>query len=479
MASLKEDCRQESISMNQFELPKDDQILFDDLQAQMDELNLTLYLKPSKLPRNRKAKRAAKGKTLIVRGLLQSILPNVHSRRKVPNINFLLAKTLEYLNSIKHSDENKEKLDQTLILKEARSPPSIPRPLRKVAIPYIASDARNSRYIFAFNHAPFGVIICRCDGSFLRANPYFYKMEQCGSVLKTISSLATSEPAVDAVKVSCPVPPILFLFLPANQRNGIGDCCPILGPHSPQRFLQEYPARDQQPDGASARLSYTEPWACPNSLGASLLHVEMTAVSLAARCRTRRTRRRSADRATPGRGKRPARPTAHHVTRVTGRTHIHASKQTRTQARTGAFDWLHCRENFRAKRAARDAALGRASGPSQQTVHPLGLHPLGLTRMSPPRTRALVFYVWHLVPAAAGPPPPAPAPPHNREFMHEKASTPTSAPAPAPAPTPAPAPAPAPADTVRDISAGATAATSAAGDDDGDGATAAIPGRPG
>jgi hypothetical protein len=164
--------------------------------------------KHCKLPQQMMGKKKHRLKAPLMVGLQRLILPNQGGRRRHMNINFLLAKTLEYLNSIKASGysstdaEDSNSIQSLNVWSGASTSTSIPRQVRSIEISRLSSDARNSRYKFTFDHAPFGVILCRCDGSLIRENPYFQKMEQCNHVLKVISNIISKTKANDALQVT-------------------------------------------------------------------------------------------------------------------------------------------------------------------------------------------------------------------------------------------------------------------------------------
>jgi hypothetical protein len=137
--------------------------------------------------------------TRVIVEKLQSFLPNMIQNGSCADVNLVLEKTLEYLRSIRtdnHDTPRPKQLDKSDHHSTTNTMnPSIPRILRHRPLP-----VTQCKYLFSFDNAPFGIVICQIDGAFITSNRYFRKLDHGMQIIQSIFSVVSSE-SVNTMKV--------------------------------------------------------------------------------------------------------------------------------------------------------------------------------------------------------------------------------------------------------------------------------------
>ena len=125
-----------------------------------------------KRARHTMVERNRRDKTRAFAEQLQSMLPNITDCRQNPNLNFILDKTLEYLQSETNNPlVSADDMELGLPSNADRIHTHIANGIR-----YHIDDFSKRRNMFTFDNAPFGIVIARSDGVLLRVNDYFRNM---------------------------------------------------------------------------------------------------------------------------------------------------------------------------------------------------------------------------------------------------------------------------------------------------------------
>jgi hypothetical protein len=137
---------------------------------------------------------------------LQSVLPNIEQRRQNPNVNVILEKALDYLHSIKGSrgDDSSEYNDPIAIDGKRSNLDVVQIFLAKVENSTPIDDITSRKYVFSFEKAPFGIVISRIDGVFVKANEFFrnlFNFPQGAPLMVTMFSLTASQDLAVTMKV--------------------------------------------------------------------------------------------------------------------------------------------------------------------------------------------------------------------------------------------------------------------------------------
>ena len=113
---------------------------------------------------------------------LQALLPNIADHRPNPNINFVLEKALEYLQSEpKDCTQPLDRADGTFSTEneiETRPTGEIVQSIKNHLASQLpcCSDTSPGRYFFSFENAPFGIVMAKPDGFLTAANGCFREM---------------------------------------------------------------------------------------------------------------------------------------------------------------------------------------------------------------------------------------------------------------------------------------------------------------
>eukprot|EP00291_Cryptomonas_curvata_P025233 CAMPEP_0172159750 /NCGR_PEP_ID=MMETSP1050-20130122/5156_1 /TAXON_ID=233186 /ORGANISM="Cryptomonas curvata, Strain CCAP979/52" /LENGTH=262 /DNA_ID=CAMNT_0012829397 /DNA_START=52 /DNA_END=837 /DNA_ORIENTATION=+ len=194
-----------------------------------------------KRARHKLVERRRRDKTRAFVEQLQAVLPNIEQRRQNPNVNVILEKTLDYLHSIKNERQDSSKPGDLVEDDEKHSNLDVVQIiLAKVVNSMPIDDITTRRYIFSFESAPFGIVISRIDGVFLKANEFFrslFNFPQGAPLVLTMFSLTASQDLAMTMK-----------------------------------------AASTLLNGAAARLSFTKECIRPDGRGTGPLFVDMTCV---------------------------------------------------------------------------------------------------------------------------------------------------------------------------------------------------------
>jgi hypothetical protein len=239
-----------------------------------------------KRAKHKLVERRRRDKTRAFVEQLQAVLPNIEQRRQNPNVNVILEKTLDYLHTIKidpcgsskHGDrieeeENHSNMDVVQIF------------LAKVVNSMPVDDITTRKYIFSFESAPFGIVISRIDGVFLKANEFFrnlFNFPQAAPLMLTMFSLTASQDLATTMKVQ--PPPCAFAALhspppPSSLDRPSPSTAPVpVGPPAltPRRHGTQ--AASTLLNGSAARLSFTKECVRPDGGSTGPLFVDMMCV---------------------------------------------------------------------------------------------------------------------------------------------------------------------------------------------------------
>mmetsp|Transcript_15344 Transcript_15344/g.41716 ORF Transcript_15344/g.41716 Transcript_15344/m.41716 type:complete len:278 (+) Transcript_15344:2-835(+) len=126
--------------------------------------------------RHRMVERNRRDKTRGYVSQLQELLPNPSDKSSNPNINVILENVLEYLQSLNINDESK---DEEAVNDSVHSNETVPRSwdvrdqLMNAFSGSPLGDIAGRRFNFAFENAPVGIVMARCNGTVFAANPAF------------------------------------------------------------------------------------------------------------------------------------------------------------------------------------------------------------------------------------------------------------------------------------------------------------------
>ena len=223
-----------------------------------------------KRARHKLVERRRRDKTRAFVEQLQSALPNIEHNRPNPNVNFVLEKTLHFLQSISPESNTALNVRDGTSGKEKRENMELVNMAVKVArtgflMPI--DDISSRRYMFAFDNAPLGIVISRIDGVFLKANQFFrnmFRFPQGSPLTVTMFSLTASQDLAMTMKVRPVITMqhtyLLFVLIRAQS--------------IPLRMTRQ--AASTLLNGGAARLSFTKECIRPDGRGTGPLHVDMT-----------------------------------------------------------------------------------------------------------------------------------------------------------------------------------------------------------
>jgi hypothetical protein len=129
-----------------------------------------------KRARHTMVERKRRDKTRAFTEQLQSMLPNISERRQNPNLNFVLEKTLEYLQSDLDNAPPLSNADDYNMSVSESAPVNLIQMHLASGIHYRIDDFSKMRNLFTFDNAPFGIVIARSDGVLLKVNDCFRNM---------------------------------------------------------------------------------------------------------------------------------------------------------------------------------------------------------------------------------------------------------------------------------------------------------------
>jgi hypothetical protein len=178
-----------------------------------------------KKARHMLVERRRRDKTRAFIEQLQTVLPNIEYNRPNPNVNFVLEKTLQYLQSIGFEPCITDMHGAGASVQDKRENMELAKLAVHVArnvFPMPIDDVSSRRYMFSFDNAPLGIVISRIDGVFLKANQFFrniFRFPQGSQLMVTMFSLTASKDLAMTMKVAT-----TRLFLPRTVHRG---CRPI------------------------------------------------------------------------------------------------------------------------------------------------------------------------------------------------------------------------------------------------------------